>query len=79
YILTAVAGVPLIGLILGPIFKENLSWRTRNPRPPVPRTRPGAGAGPGATMRRERSVCAMRAPGSVLRENARGSAGRQES
>ncbi|MFD4987249.1 DUF3159 domain-containing protein [Streptomyces sp. NPDC058374] len=31
YIGTAVAGVPLIGLILGPIFKENLSWRTRNP------------------------------------------------
>ncbi|WP_408908739.1 DUF3159 domain-containing protein, partial [Streptomyces albidoflavus] len=31
YILTAVAGVPLIGLVLGPIFKENLSWRTRNP------------------------------------------------
>ncbi|MFD4753523.1 DUF3159 domain-containing protein [Streptomyces sp. NPDC058426] len=31
YILTTLAGVPLIGLILGPIFKENLSWRTRNP------------------------------------------------
>lgn len=31
YIGTAVAGVPLIGLILGPVFKENLSWRTRNP------------------------------------------------
>nr|WP_245179115.1 DUF3159 domain-containing protein [Streptomyces montanisoli] len=31
YIVTALAGVPLIGLILGPIFKENLSWRTRNP------------------------------------------------
>ncbi|WP_405793871.1 DUF3159 domain-containing protein [Streptomyces sp. NBC_01506] len=31
YIATSVAGVPLIGLILGPVFKENLSWRTRNP------------------------------------------------
>ncbi|MFJ9209310.1 DUF3159 domain-containing protein [Streptomyces sp. NPDC102264] len=31
YIITTLAGVPLIGLILGPIFKENLSWRTRNP------------------------------------------------
>ncbi|MFF4605168.1 DUF3159 domain-containing protein [Streptomyces sp. NPDC001339] len=31
YILTTVAGIPLIGLILGPVFKENLSWRTRNP------------------------------------------------
>ncbi|MGY5130580.1 DUF3159 domain-containing protein [Streptomyces nigrescens] len=31
YILTTLAGVPLIGLILGPVFKENLSWRTRNP------------------------------------------------
>ncbi|MFJ9409437.1 DUF3159 domain-containing protein [Streptomyces sp. NPDC101393] len=31
YIITTVAGVPLIGLILGPVFKENLSWRTRNP------------------------------------------------
>ncbi|MEU6590362.1 DUF3159 domain-containing protein [Streptomyces sp. NPDC046881] len=31
YIVTTLAGVPLIGLILGPIFKENLSWRTRNP------------------------------------------------
>lgn len=31
YIATTLAGVPLIGLILGPIFKENLSWRTRNP------------------------------------------------
>lgn len=31
YIITAIAGVPLIGLILGPVFKENLSWRTRNP------------------------------------------------
>ncbi|MFF2505845.1 DUF3159 domain-containing protein [Streptomyces sp. NPDC058067] len=31
YIVTTLCGVPLIGLILGPIFKENLSWRTRNP------------------------------------------------
>ncbi|MET4926664.1 DUF3159 domain-containing protein [Streptomyces sp. PSRA5] len=31
YIGTSVAGVPLMGLILGPVFKENLSWRTRNP------------------------------------------------
>ncbi|ORT57445.1 DUF3159 domain-containing protein [Streptomyces sp. CB03238] len=31
YIATTLAGVPLIGLILGPVFKENLSWRTRNP------------------------------------------------
>ncbi|MEU0004618.1 DUF3159 domain-containing protein [Streptomyces sp. NPDC006314] len=31
YIITTLAGVPLIGLILGPVFKENLSWRTRNP------------------------------------------------
>ncbi|MEV5280619.1 MULTISPECIES: DUF3159 domain-containing protein [unclassified Streptomyces] len=31
YIVTTVCGVPLIGLILGPVFKENLSWRTRNP------------------------------------------------
>jgi hypothetical protein len=31
YIVTTLAGAPLIGVILGPIFKENLSWRTRNP------------------------------------------------
>ncbi|MFC7218345.1 DUF3159 domain-containing protein [Streptomyces polyrhachis] len=31
YCATAAAGVPLIGLILGPVFRENLSWRTRNP------------------------------------------------
>lgn len=31
YIVTALAGVPLIGLLLGPVFRENLSWRTRNP------------------------------------------------
>jgi hypothetical protein len=31
YIVTTLAGVPLIGLMLGPVFRENLSWRTRNP------------------------------------------------
>jgi Protein of unknown function (DUF3159) len=31
YLVTSMAGVPLIGLVLGPLFKENLSWRTRNP------------------------------------------------
>jgi hypothetical protein len=31
YIVTTLCGVPLIGLILGPVFKENLSWRKRNP------------------------------------------------
>ncbi len=31
YIITTLAGVPLLGLVLGPVFKENLSWRTRNP------------------------------------------------
>ncbi|GHF54857.1 MULTISPECIES: DUF3159 domain-containing protein [Streptomyces] len=31
YIVTALAGFPLLGVILGPLFKENLSWRTRNP------------------------------------------------
>ncbi|GHH37188.1 DUF3159 domain-containing protein [Streptomyces candidus] len=31
YLISAAAGVPLIGLMLGPVFKENLSWRTRNP------------------------------------------------
>ncbi|WP_243741239.1 DUF3159 domain-containing protein [Streptomyces sp. 8K308] len=31
YVVTALAGVPLLGLILGPVFRENLSWRTRNP------------------------------------------------
>ncbi|NGO72295.1 DUF3159 domain-containing protein [Streptomyces boncukensis] len=31
YLVTAMAGVPLLGLVLGPVFKENLSWRTRNP------------------------------------------------
>jgi hypothetical protein len=31
YMVTAAAGFPLIGVILGPVFKENLSWRNRNP------------------------------------------------
>ncbi|GAA2063773.1 DUF3159 domain-containing protein [Streptomyces cheonanensis] len=31
YVATAAAGVPLLGLILGPVFREMLSWRTRNP------------------------------------------------
>ncbi|MBH1938562.1 DUF3159 domain-containing protein [Streptomyces sp. AV19] len=31
YIVSSMAGYPLLGLILGPVFKENLSWRTRNP------------------------------------------------
>lgn len=31
YLVTSLAGVPLLGLVLGPVFKENLSWRTRNP------------------------------------------------
>jgi uncharacterized membrane protein len=31
YCVSAAAGLPLLGLILGPIFKENLSWRKRNP------------------------------------------------
>lgn len=31
YIVSAMAGWPLLGVILGPLFKENLSWRTRNP------------------------------------------------
>lgn len=31
YVVSAAAGFPLLGLILGPVFKENLSWRTRNP------------------------------------------------
>jgi hypothetical protein len=31
YLVSAVAGLPLLGLLLGPVFKENLSWRTRNP------------------------------------------------
>jgi hypothetical protein len=31
YVVSALAGFPLIGLLLGPILKENLSWRDRNP------------------------------------------------
>jgi hypothetical protein len=31
YIVSAAAGFPLIGVLLGPVFKENLSWRNRNP------------------------------------------------
>ncbi|MFE6774604.1 DUF3159 domain-containing protein [Streptomyces sp. NPDC057702] len=31
YLLSAVFRFPLIGVLLGPILKENLSWRTRNP------------------------------------------------
>ncbi|WP_268969333.1 MULTISPECIES: DUF3159 domain-containing protein [Streptomyces] len=31
YILSAVFRFPLIGVLLGPILRENLSWRTRNP------------------------------------------------
>ncbi|AXK35357.1 DUF3159 domain-containing protein [Streptomyces armeniacus] len=31
YLVSAAVGYPLLGLLLGPVFKENLSWRTRNP------------------------------------------------
>lgn len=31
YLLSTALGFPLIGVILGPLFKENLSWRKRNP------------------------------------------------
>lgn len=31
YVVSALAGFPLIGLLLGPLLKENLSWRDRNP------------------------------------------------
>jgi hypothetical protein len=31
YIVSAALRFPLLGLILGPVFKENLSWRKRNP------------------------------------------------
>lgn len=31
YLASTAVGFPLLGLILGPVFKENLSWRTRNP------------------------------------------------
>ncbi|CAM5706011.1 hypothetical protein SANTM175S_05262 [Streptomyces antimycoticus] len=33
YILSAIFRFPLIGVLLGPMLKENLSWRTRRPRP----------------------------------------------
>ncbi|RLL69264.1 DUF3159 domain-containing protein [Streptomyces sp. Z26] len=31
YLISAAVGFPLLGLLLGPVFRENLSWRTRNP------------------------------------------------
>ncbi|MGW0927893.1 DUF3159 domain-containing protein [Streptomyces sp. NPDC002644] len=31
YLVSTALGFPLIGVILGPLFKENLSWRHRNP------------------------------------------------
>ncbi|MFR9755075.1 DUF3159 domain-containing protein [Streptomyces sp. TR06-5] len=31
YLISAATGFPLLGIILGPVFKENLSWRHRNP------------------------------------------------
>ncbi|MET7901815.1 DUF3159 domain-containing protein [Streptomyces sp. NPDC005355] len=31
YIVSAIFRYPLIGVLLGPMLKENLSWRTRNP------------------------------------------------
>jgi uncharacterized protein DUF3159 len=31
YVVSAMARFPLLGLVLGPVFRENLSWRTRNP------------------------------------------------
>jgi hypothetical protein len=31
YVLSAVFRFPLIGVLLGPMLRENLSWRTRNP------------------------------------------------
>lgn len=31
YCVSSMVGVPLLGLVLGPLFRENLSWRTRNP------------------------------------------------
>ncbi|QES47812.1 DUF3159 domain-containing protein [Streptomyces venezuelae] len=31
FTLSALVGYPLLGVVLGPVFKENLSWRTRNP------------------------------------------------
>ncbi|MFI8105181.1 DUF3159 domain-containing protein [Streptomyces sp. NPDC086023] len=31
FTVSALVGFPLLGVVLGPIFRENLSWRTRNP------------------------------------------------
>jgi hypothetical protein len=31
YVISSLLGFPLLGLILGPVFRENLSWRHRNP------------------------------------------------
>ncbi|MEU0810354.1 DUF3159 domain-containing protein [Streptomyces sp. NPDC005970] len=31
YVLSAIFRYPLIGVLLGPMLRENLSWRTRNP------------------------------------------------
>ncbi|WP_424211385.1 DUF3159 domain-containing protein [Streptomyces sp. BI20] len=31
FTISALVGFPLLGVVLGPVFKENLSWRTRNP------------------------------------------------
>ncbi|MHC0429196.1 DUF3159 domain-containing protein [Streptomyces sp. O3] len=31
FVVSALVGFPLLGVLLGPIFRENLSWRTRNP------------------------------------------------
>ncbi|GAA1902184.1 DUF3159 domain-containing protein [Streptantibioticus ferralitis] len=31
YVVSALVRFPLIGVLLGPILRENLSWRTRNP------------------------------------------------
>ncbi|MCY0946734.1 MULTISPECIES: DUF3159 domain-containing protein [Streptomyces] len=31
FTISALVGFPLLGVMLGPVFKENLSWRTRNP------------------------------------------------
>lgn len=31
YLISAAVGYPLLGIVLGPVFKENLSWRHRNP------------------------------------------------
>ncbi|MCQ4083030.1 DUF3159 domain-containing protein [Streptomyces sp. RB6PN25] len=31
YVISALLRFPLIGVLLGPILRENLSWRTRNP------------------------------------------------